>query len=146
MGQFRRPRFRRGVIEIEPLGKCVGTKHGVVAAAVDDGHRGPKQVRFELRLVERAVAGRVFHQRPAGGHQRHVDPQRLDQRQGVAIAAAGGHYDADSRLAGPLERRPRGRRQLVVAVHQRAVDVNGEQAVHGEIEWDLAIRDQNSRG
>ena len=33
---------------------------------------------------------------------------------------------------GPRQCRPRARRQLVMAVHQRAVDVNGEQAVHGD--------------
>ena len=77
---------------------------------------------------------RVLHQRPAGRDQRHVDPQRLDQRQGMAVAPAGGQHDVDARLARPRQRRPRGRRQLVAAVDQRSVDVDGKEAVHRKYE------------
>ena len=118
------------MVEIEPLRKRIGAEHGVIAATVDDGRGVQQYLRFETGLKERAVVDRVLHQRPAGGDQRDVDSQRLDQGQGVAVAPAGGQHDLDSRLAGPRQRRPRGERQLVVAVHQRAVDVNGQQAVH----------------
>ena len=46
------------------------------------------------------MIGGILDQRAAGGHQRHVDLQRLDQVQRVAVASAGGQHDVDSRLPG----------------------------------------------
>ena len=77
------------------------------------------------------MVDRILHQRPARGDQRHVDFQRLDQRQGMAIAPPGGQHDVDARRARPSQRRPRGRRQFVAAVDQRSVDVDGKEAVQG---------------
>ena len=76
------------------------------------------------------MVDRALDQGPAGGDHRHVDPQRLDQGQGMAVTAAGGQYHLNACLAGPPQRRASRRRQLVAAVDQRPVNVDGKEAIH----------------
>ena len=75
--------------------------------------------------MERTVIGWVFHQGAAGRDQGDADSQRFDEVQRMAIAAAGGQYDVDSRRDRPPQGRARGRRQVIAAVDQRSVDVDG---------------------
>ncbi len=119
------------MVEVEPIGKRIAAEHRIEPRPINDRHHLAQHLRLEPGLVQRAMVDRVLYQRPAGGDQRHVDLQLLDQRQGVAIAASRGQHNVDACLARPRKRRPRGRRQFVAAVDQRSVDVDGKKAVQG---------------
>ena len=71
------------------------------------------------------MVGRVFDQGPAGRDQRNADAQRFDEVQRMAITAARGQHDVDARRDRPPQGGARGRRQVIAAVDQRAVDVDG---------------------
>ena len=84
-----------------------------------------------------------FDQCPAGGDERHVQLQRFDQRQRAAVAAPGGQHDFDASPPG-LQHGLAGRvGQFVATVDERAVDVNGEQAIAGHAK---AARRMRTRG
>ena len=78
-------------------------------------------------MVERAL-----DQRARSGDDRSVDPQRLDQRQGPAIAAAGRQHDANAGRGRSSQGSAHAGRQFVATVDERPVDVDGEHAVHVE--------------
>ena len=72
---------------------------------------------------------RILDQGAAGRDQRHVQPQRLDQWQGAAIAAPGGQHDANAGADASGERVARCSVSWSLAIDQRPVNVDRQQTV-----------------
>ena len=118
-----------GMVEIEAVGEGVAVEQGVVAGPIEHRQHVTQHRGIELRPIEGAMIGGVFHQGPARGDQRGPDPQRFHEVQRMTVAAARGQDDADPRRDGLPQGRASGRRQRVAAVDQRAINVDGEEAV-----------------
>ena len=73
---------------------------------------------------------RVLDQGPASGDQGNINFQRLDEVQDTAVAPSGGQHDVNTRVVDPSQRGAHGRRQLIAAVDQRAIDVDCQETVH----------------
>ena len=74
------------------------------------------------------MVGGPFHERPRGGDQRLDDRQSLRDRQGVAVAAAGGQHHPHPCRPHPVDRPTGGVGHLMPAVGDRAIDVEHEQS------------------
>ncbi len=121
----------RRLIEVEAVGECVAIEQGIETGPVECGQNVAQQTAVELGLEKRLVRGRIFTVPPRRRSPSASPIFSGSTRCSAAVAAAGGrrHVDAGGRRRWRL--RLRGGRQLVAAIDERAVDVDGEEAIAG---------------